>query len=78
MYVCNIGHKVYIKQESDYVQRITVQNSPKFHIILDECEDIHVQWLNIKSPANSPNTNGIHVPKSNNVKIYHSTISTGN
>ena len=60
------------------MQGITVQNNPKFHIILDECEDIHVEWLNIKSPTNSPNIDGIHMSKSNNVKIYHSTISTGN
>lgn len=59
------------------MQGLRVENSPKFQIVLDKCQDIHVQFLSFKSPADNPNTDGIHVENSKNIEIYHSTISIG-
>nr|XP_048324659.1 polygalacturonase At1g48100-like [Ziziphus jujuba var. spinosa] len=59
------------------MQGLRVENSPKFQIVLDKCQDIHVEFLSFKSPADNPNTDGIHVENSKNIEIYHSTISIG-
>lgn len=47
------------------------------HILFDECEDMHVEFVSIKSPADGPNTDGIHVKNRKNVEIFHSLISSG-
>ncbi|XP_054779083.1 polygalacturonase At1g48100-like isoform X2 [Prosopis cineraria] len=59
------------------VQGVKVMNSPQFHFRFDGCQDVHVEKLVIKSPASSPNTDGIHIEKTNNVQIYNSLISNG-
>ncbi|KAL8540954.1 hypothetical protein ACS0TY_002285 [Phlomoides rotata] len=59
------------------VQGLNIRNSPQFHFRFDSCNDVRINLLYIKSPAASPNTDGIHIENSNNVKIYNSVISNG-
>lgn len=60
------------------VQGLKIKDSPQFHFRFDGCQNVRVQSLTIKSPALSPNTDGIHVENTNNVGIYDSLISNGN
>ncbi|KDP23351.1 hypothetical protein JCGZ_23184 [Jatropha curcas] len=59
------------------VQGLKMKNSPQFHFRFDNCQNIHVEMLNIKAPALSPNTDGIHIENTNNVHIYNSVVSNG-
>ncbi|GAB4855675.1 hypothetical protein Ancab_024297 [Ancistrocladus abbreviatus] len=59
------------------VQGMRVINSPQFHFRFDNCQDVHIDSLQIQSPAQSPNTDGIHVENTRDVKIYDSIISNG-
>ena len=59
------------------VQGLRVENSPQFHFRFDGCSDVLVDGLFIRSPANSPNTDGIHVENTERVGIYNSKISNG-
>jgi polygalacturonase len=59
------------------VQGLRVENSPEFHFRFDGCSDVLVDGLLIRSPANSPNTDGIHVENTERVGIYNSKISNG-
>ncbi|KAL2941708.1 hypothetical protein RDABS01_030058 [Bienertia sinuspersici] len=59
------------------VVRIKIINSPQFHIRIDGCQNVTVDSLVIKSPGNSPNTDGIHVENTNDVTIHNSVISNG-
>ncbi|XP_015875519.1 polygalacturonase At1g48100 [Ziziphus jujuba] len=59
------------------VQGLIVKNSPQFHFRFDGCQNVHVESLTIKTPAYSPNTDGIHIENTNHVKIYNSLISNG-
>ncbi|XP_075524368.1 polygalacturonase-like [Primulina tabacum] len=52
-------------------------NSQMFHIVINGCENVKLQGVNILAPRNSPNTDGIHVQLSNDVTILNSKISTG-
>ncbi|BAF17000.1 polygalacturonase At1g48100 [Oryza sativa Japonica Group] len=59
------------------VEGLRVENSPEFHFRFDGCSDVRVDGLSIRSPANSPNTDGIHVENTQRVAIYNSMISNG-
>ncbi|KAF5746692.1 polygalacturonase [Tripterygium wilfordii] len=59
------------------VKGLKIKNSPQFHFRFDNCQNVHVESLSIKSPAESPNTDGIHIENTNNVQIYNSLISNG-
>ncbi|KAG2619533.1 hypothetical protein PVAP13_3NG085900 [Panicum virgatum] len=59
------------------VEGLRVENSPEFHFRFDGCSDVRVDGLYISSPANSPNTDGIHVENTERVGIYNSRISNG-
>ncbi|KAF7804960.1 polygalacturonase [Senna tora] len=59
------------------VQGLMIKNSPQFHFRFDGCKHVHVESIYITSPALSPNTDGIHIENTNDVKIYNSVISNG-
>ncbi|KAF6156483.1 hypothetical protein GIB67_011284 [Kingdonia uniflora] len=59
------------------VQGLKIRNSPQFHFRFDNCKNVHVDTITIKSPALSPNTDGIHIENTQNVGIYNSVISNG-
>lgn len=59
------------------VQGLKIKNSPQFHFRFDGCESVHVESIYITAPALSPNTDGIHIENTNDVKIYNSVISNG-
>lgn len=59
------------------VQGLEVKNSPQFHFKFDNCQNVLIESLTIKSPALSPNTDGIHIQNSNNVKIYNLLVANG-
>ncbi|XWS74601.1 hypothetical protein CRYUN_Cryun01aG0012600 [Craigia yunnanensis] len=52
-------------------------NSQMFHIVINGCQNVHVQGVKIIAAGNSPNTDGIHVQLSRNVEIINSSIKTG-
>nr|GMD26876.1 polygalacturonase At1g48100 [Ipomoea batatas] len=59
------------------VAGIRIKNSPQFNFRFDNCENVHIQSIHITAPPLSPNTDGIHIENTNNVKIYDSLISNG-
>ncbi|KAK3016993.1 hypothetical protein RJ639_006559 [Escallonia herrerae] len=59
------------------VKGLKVRNSPQFHFRFDNCRDVLIDSLFIKASSLSPNTDGIHIENSNNVKIYNSVVSNG-
>ncbi|RAL41883.1 hypothetical protein DM860_009065 [Cuscuta australis] len=56
---------------------VRIQNSPQFHIKFDGCDGVEIHHLSISSPKLSPNTDGIHVQDTKNVKIRNSVIANG-
>ena len=41
------------------VQGVTLRNSPMFHLVPQNCTDVTIQNITIKSPLDAPNTDGI-------------------
>lgn len=52
-------------------------DSKFFHMGVLDCHDFKASRLRIKAPEDSPNTDGIHIERSSNVKISSSVIRTG-
>ncbi|XP_044478103.1 exopolygalacturonase-like [Mangifera indica] len=60
-----------------FVQNIKSLNSKQFHINVLGCNELTFQRVNIIAPADSHNTDGIHIGRSNGIKIIDSDIRTG-
>lgn len=66
----------------DHCQRVlvtgvTLANSPMFHLVPSHCEDVTIAGVTIRSPADSPNTDGIDPSLCRHVLITRCTIDTG-
>ncbi|XP_065864289.1 polygalacturonase-like [Euphorbia lathyris] len=59
------------------ISNLASVNSQKFHIVINECNNVKIQGVKISAAGNSPNTDGIHVAGSNSVTILSSKIGTG-
>lgn len=60
-----------------YMANITLQNSPKFNFVPDECEGVVVSNVTILAPERSPNTDGIDPSDSRDVLITKCHIDNG-
>ncbi|CAH2080534.1 unnamed protein product [Thlaspi arvense] len=59
------------------VTGITIQNSPQCHLKFDNCFGVSVFNINVSSPGDSPNTDGIHLQNSKDVIIRSSNLACG-
>jgi len=65
------------KVTNGVIRSITSLNSKGVHLFITNCETIRARNLHIIAPQDSPNTDGIHVSHSNNVRIAKTIIATG-
>jgi galacturan 1,4-alpha-galacturonidase len=59
------------------IRGITSLNSKGKHMFITECEKMRVLRIHITAPKDSPNTDGIHISNSNNVRVARTAIATG-
>jgi polygalacturonase len=59
------------------VTGITLQNSPKFHLVPEDCEDVLIEGITILAPSGAANTDAIDPSVSRHVKITHCLIDVG-
>uniref|UniRef100_A0ACD5T7W7 Uncharacterized protein n=1 Tax=Avena sativa TaxID=4498 RepID=A0ACD5T7W7_AVESA len=59
------------------VQGVTLQNGQQFHLSFTRCTDVKAKFLRVVAPADSPNTDGIHLNDTSRVQIMDNLISTG-
>lgn len=52
-------------------------NSKQVHMNLFACRGLKISHIQIRAPANSPNTDGIHMGYSNDIEVFDSGIATG-
>ncbi|XP_038882288.1 probable polygalacturonase At3g15720 [Benincasa hispida] len=60
-----------------HLSGLTHINSPKSHMHIVRCNHASISKLNIMAPEDSPNTDGIDVSYSTDVKIHNCNIGTG-
>lgn len=59
------------------VRKVRSINSKNSHINIFACENMNFTRIKLIAPADSPNTDGIHIGISKKIKIQHSIIATG-
>lgn len=59
------------------VRDVTIQNSPKFHLVPTECDDVLITNVTILAPERSPNTDAIDPSVSRRVTITKCLIDVG-
>src|SRR6202167_88429 len=71
--------RILIVRESDdfILYRITLRNSPNFHVAIEKTNGFTAWGVKIDTPATARNTDGIDPSASTNVSIVHSYIRTG-
>ncbi|XP_062208690.1 polygalacturonase-like [Phragmites australis] len=52
-------------------------DSELFHVVVLQCRGVTVRGVTVEAPADSPNTDGIHVHMSSHVSVYDARIHTG-
>jgi polygalacturonase len=59
------------------LSHFTSKDSPQMHIAVITSNKVNVTQLTITAPGDSPNTDGIHIDRSEDVQITGSIIGTG-
>ncbi|XP_062183365.1 polygalacturonase-like [Phragmites australis] len=59
------------------VTRLTLLNSKNVHMSIYDSTGVTLQGVRIVAPADSPNTDGVHVQLSSGVRILSATVGTG-
>ncbi|XP_030455903.1 polygalacturonase-like [Syzygium oleosum] len=76
---CPVGAmSISFQWSSDVViSGITSMNSQMFHIAIANSANVLIRNVKIRAPAQSPNTDGIHISSSTGVTVVSSSIMTG-
>ncbi|XP_041017994.1 exopolygalacturonase clone GBGE184-like [Juglans microcarpa x Juglans regia] len=67
----------FMEVKNAIVHEITSLNSKSFHTHVVNCDNFTAHDLTITAPGDSPNTDGMHISRSNLVSISNSQIGTG-
>ncbi|KAL3016153.1 hypothetical protein AAZX31_06G197100 [Glycine max] len=59
------------------VRDLTSKDSKNFHVNVLGCNNMTFDGFKISAPAESPNTDGIHIGRSTDVKVLNTNIATG-
>ncbi len=74
----NVPRLIEVNRSRDFtMHRITLRNSPNFHVTLNQVDGFTAWGVRIDTPHDARNTDGIDPISSRNVTIAHSFIRTG-
>ncbi len=74
----NVPRLIEIRNSNNFIlYKISLKNSPNFHVAASNVNGLTAWGININTPADARNTDGIDPGSSQNVTITHSYISTG-
>ena len=59
------------------IQGVTLQNSPKFHLVPQRCKDVIIDGVTVRCPWNAQNGDGIDIGQCKNVLIVRNTVDVG-
>ncbi|GFP87737.1 polygalacturonase [Phtheirospermum japonicum] len=59
------------------VKNLKIQNAQQMHLSFQRCKNVEASKLVVNAPEESPNTDGIHVTATQNIRISSCTIGTG-
>lgn len=63
--------------ENVLVKGVTLQNSPRFHIIPTRCKNVIIDGISVRCPWNAQNGDAIDLSSCSNVLIVNNTVDAG-
>jgi polygalacturonase len=72
-----VGWLFFENSENIAIQGITLQNSPSHTVVLETCQKVEINQITILNEKQSPNTDGVDITNTSNVKILNCFFSTG-
>ncbi|KAL0740011.1 hypothetical protein Bca4012_081524 [Brassica carinata] len=81
--VCVCEHIVYMQALTFYnsknlrVDNLRVRDAQQIQISIEKCSNVQVSNVEVTAPADSPNTDGIHITNTQNIQVSKSIIGTG-
>lgn len=76
-YKCLVQSIVFQTVQNARMGNLKLVNGMGFHLKVTDSKNIDVTRLSISAPQDSPNTDGIHLSSSINVRVTDSVIGTG-
>jgi len=74
----SVPRMMVVRQSNNFVlYRITLRNSPNFHVSVERTDGFTAWGVKIRTPKTARNTDGIDPSASKNVTITHCDIATG-
>ncbi|XP_078159711.1 exopolygalacturonase-like [Carex rostrata] len=67
----------FIKVNNGRITNLALKDSKGFHIAIHQSVNVVIRAIDITAPSDSPNTDGIHISGSSQVRITGVTIGTG-
>ncbi|GMI79647.1 ARABIDOPSIS DEHISCENCE ZONE POLYGALACTURONASE 2, polygalacturonase abscission zone A. thaliana [Hibiscus trionum] len=67
----------FYKNKNLVVRNLTIQNAQQIHVSFQRCTGVRASGFKITSPEKSPNTDGIHITNTQNIRVTSSVIGTG-
>lgn len=72
------NHLISIQDSKNIlIQGITLQNSPKFHLVPSRCQNLIIDGITVLCPWNAQNGDAIDIGNTQTVLVVNSTISCG-
>ena len=59
------------------VNNLRVKDAQQIQISIEKCSNVQVSNVEVTAPADSPNTDGIHITNTQNIQVSNSIIGTG-
>lgn len=59
------------------MEGVTLKNSPSFHFVPTDCENVTIRNVNVEAPDSAPNTDGIDPSRCKNVTIQNCRFDVG-
>lgn len=59
------------------VSGVTIQNSPKYHLVPQRCKDVTISGVTVRCPWNAQNGDGIDIMNCTGVLVSHCTVDVG-
>ncbi|CAN4089927.1 unnamed protein product [Withania somnifera] len=59
------------------VKNLKIEDAQQMHLVFERCFGVEASNLVVSAPESSPNTDGIHITKTQNIQISDSIIGTG-
>lgn len=59
------------------MKNLIIQNAQQIQVSFERCETVEASDLTVTAPEDSPNTDGIHITRTENMQLSSSVIKTG-